>query len=82
MCSTCESLATSMPLDVRSWICACGAAHDRDVNAAINVLAEGRRIVAAGTRREAETSNACGDLVGPPLAVAWVDEAGSLRGAA
>lgn len=88
LCSACGSIATSMPLNVRSWICACGAAHDRDVNAAINVLIEGRRVVAAGrkpaaeTRREAETLNACGDQVRPLLAVAQVVEAGSLRGAA
>ncbi|MEU8200639.1 transposase [Streptosporangium sp. NPDC049046] len=88
MCSQCGSVATAMPLDVRSWICLCGAAHDRDVNAAINILAEGRRTVAAGrkpaaeTRREAETLNACGGDVRPPLAVADADEAGSHRGAA
>ncbi|MER5628335.1 transposase [Streptosporangium sp. NPDC002544] len=88
VCSACGTLATSMPLNVRSWTCACGVTHDRDVNAAINVLAEGRRIVAAGrkpvaeTRQEAETLNACGGDVRPPLAVADADEAGSLRGAA
>ncbi|MFD8529148.1 RNA-guided endonuclease InsQ/TnpB family protein [Streptosporangium canum] len=88
LCSECATLQESMPLNVRDWVCACGATHDRDINAAINVLAEGRRIVAAGrkptaeTRQEAETSNACGGQVRPPLAVAQADEAGSLRGAA
>ncbi|WP_440071290.1 RNA-guided endonuclease InsQ/TnpB family protein [Streptosporangium sp. OZ121] len=72
LCSACGVLAASMPLDVRSWICACGAAHDRDVNAAINILAAGR----------ADRLNACGGDVRPPLAVADADEAGSLRGAA
>ncbi|MGW7018210.1 zinc ribbon domain-containing protein [Streptomyces decoyicus] len=44
------------PLDVREWTCGeCGIVHDRDHNAARNVLFEGRRIVAAG---RVETLNA------------------------
>ncbi|MEV4377966.1 transposase, partial [Streptosporangium sp. NPDC049644] len=50
LCSACGGLATSMPLNVRQWACPCGAVHDRDVNAAINILTEGRRIVAAGRK--------------------------------
>ena len=59
---------------VRSWTCPrCGAEHDRDLNAARNVLAEGRRI-AAGL---AEIANACGAGVRPGLAPAVGDEAGT-----
>jgi putative transposase len=72
MCSACGAVADEMPLNVRSWTCPCGTVHDRDVNAAINILAAGR----------AERLNACGDQVRPPLAVAQADEAGSRRGAA
>ncbi len=41
LCSACGVLAGSMPLNVRTWQCACGATHDRDVNAATNILAAG-----------------------------------------
>lgn len=42
MCSNCGRINDKMALDVRSWTCSCGSAHDRDVNAAINVKAAGR----------------------------------------
>jgi putative transposase len=41
LCSACGRLQEKMPLNVRDWICPCGAVHDRDVNAAKNVLAAG-----------------------------------------
>ncbi|MEV0423368.1 RNA-guided endonuclease TnpB family protein, partial [Streptosporangium canum] len=41
LCSACGTLQPSLPLNVREWVCACGAAHDRDVNAAKNILAAG-----------------------------------------
>lgn len=38
MCSTCGHIEKEMPLQVRTWNCpSCGAEHDRDVNAAINI---------------------------------------------
>ncbi|MEV4568057.1 RNA-guided endonuclease TnpB family protein [Nonomuraea sp. NPDC049419] len=55
LCSACGTLQEKMPLNVREWGCACGAMHDRDVNAAINILAAGL----------VERRNACGAGVRP-----------------
>ncbi|WTN36819.1 zinc ribbon domain-containing protein [Streptomyces canus] len=35
-------------MNVRAWTCACGAVHDRDVNAARNILAAGLAVSACG----------------------------------
>jgi putative transposase len=41
-CSHCGLVVESLPLDVRRWTCpGCKAEHDRDVNAARNILAAG-----------------------------------------
>lgn len=42
LCSVCGVIGEKLPLNVRSWTCPCGAVHDRDTNAARNVLAAGR----------------------------------------
>jgi putative transposase len=56
-CSACGVKDGPKPLDVREWACpACRRVHDRDINAARNILILGRQ-VAAG---RAETLNACG----------------------
>jgi putative transposase len=42
LCSVCGTLQPEMPLNVRNWTCDnCGTCHDRDVNAAHNLLAAG-----------------------------------------
>jgi putative transposase len=41
MCSHCGALQPQMPLSVRQWTCDCGATHDRDENAAINIRTVG-----------------------------------------
>jgi putative transposase len=48
LCSTCGALQEKMPLHVRTWTCDCGTVHDRDVNAAKNLLAAGRAVTACG----------------------------------
>jgi putative transposase len=49
-CSNCYHRVSSLALEVRHWTCpSCGTNHDRDVNAAINIKAEGLRLLALGT---------------------------------
>ncbi|MEU1694226.1 RNA-guided endonuclease TnpB family protein [Streptomyces hirsutus] len=48
LCSHCGALQDRLPLQVRTWTCDCGATHDRDVNAAQNLLAVGLTVSACG----------------------------------
>ncbi|ASQ94835.1 RNA-guided endonuclease TnpB family protein [Streptomyces sp. 11-1-2] len=49
LCSNCGTLQNTMPLSVRTWTCgSCGVTHDRDVNAARNILAAGLAVSACG----------------------------------
>lgn len=54
ICSTCGCLPESRPrgiagLGIREWLCtACNTVHDRDTNAAMNILVAGRRHLAGG----------------------------------
>jgi putative transposase len=53
-CFDCGHILDSLTLDVREWTCPeCGVHHDRDINAANNILAVGL------------TVNACGEAVRP-----------------
>ena len=52
-CSECRHTPDDLRLDVREWRCPkCGALHDRDINAARNVLAEGFRQLAGCDDRD------------------------------
>jgi len=53
LCGTCGTVREKLPLNVREWTCDCGAVHDRDMNAARNILAAGL------------AASACGDGVRP-----------------
>jgi putative transposase len=73
ICSACGVTDGPKPLHIREWTCpACGTTHDRDVNAAKNIAALGRR----------EAQNARGGGVKPAPALAAAGEAGSRRSAA
>ena len=50
ICSCCGCNTGKKPLYIRSWTCQnCNTTHDRDVNAAQNILVEGKRILGAGS---------------------------------
>jgi putative transposase len=72
VCSACGVKDGPKPLQVRAWTCAaCGTVHDRDVNAARNILAAGR----------ADNKNAC-EAGARPHPVAAGAETGTHRSAA
>jgi putative transposase len=49
LCSHCGALSERLPLHVRTWTCqSCGMTHDRDVNAAENLLAAGLAVTVCG----------------------------------
>ncbi len=64
MCSACGHVLAELGLKVRAWTCpSCGARHDRDVNAAKNILAAGLAVA------RGDPDHACGADVrhpGPP----------------
>jgi putative transposase len=48
-CSSCGHLLPTLSLRTRTWVCpSCGAWHDRDYNAAKNILAAGHAVTACG----------------------------------
>ncbi|MFC4065187.1 RNA-guided endonuclease InsQ/TnpB family protein [Actinoplanes subglobosus] len=63
LCSVCGIRAEKMSLSVREWTCTgCGTRHDRDVNAARNILAAGLAVTACGAdvRPQRGTSSRAG----------------------
>jgi putative transposase len=60
-CSACGTVQETMPLAIRQWTCPdCGSIHDRDVNAARNLLAYGLAALSGSTASSAGCE-ACGE---------------------
>lgn len=63
LCSTCGTLQGKMSLNVRTWTCVCGTTHDRDVNAAENLLAAGLAVTVCGAGVRPQRSSPGGQSV-------------------
>ena len=60
-CSACGHLLATLSLSTRHWTCpGCGTRHDRDINAAKNILAAGQAVA------RGDSGDACGADVGLP----------------
>ncbi len=47
-CHACGHVLDKLPLEIREWDCVCGSHNLRDYNAALNLLAVGRTVLAYG----------------------------------
>ena len=59
-CGHCGHIIEKLPLSVREWTCPkCGTVHDRDINAAKNILAAGLAVLGS------DVEEVCGANIGP-----------------
>jgi putative transposase len=55
LCSGCGTINKALSLRDRDWVCDCGSVHNRDHNAAINILREGSSSLGLGDVRQDES---------------------------
>jgi putative transposase len=56
-CGHCGYVMDKLPLEIRAWSCpTCGSRHDRDINAATNILAAGLAVLVCGATVRPEES--------------------------
>ena len=68
-CNCCGYINQNLSLDIREWTCpSCNTKLDRDLNASINILKEGYKIISSGT-----DDYRCGDEI-RPTSVGTIDE--------
>jgi putative transposase len=74
LCHDCGFKNEHLALTDRMWVCPhCGVLHDRDLNAALNIEKEGLRLLAVLAAGHAESLNACGRAVRPPMTAGPVE---------
>jgi putative transposase len=64
LCRECGAINQNLALSDRVWTCECGAVHERDLNAAQNIRAEGIRKIPVAVGHT-ETLNAWGEGIRP-----------------
>jgi putative transposase len=62
-CGRCGHVVEKLPLDIREWDCPeCGTHHDRDINAAQNILAAGLAVIVCGANIRPDGHESKGQL--------------------
>ena len=65
-CGECSHIVEKLPLSIREWTCPkCGTNHDRDVNAAKNILAAGLAVNVCGANVRPHSQSVEGQLRNP-----------------
>jgi putative transposase len=66
-CGNCGHIVDKLLLDVREWDCPeCGTHHDRDINAAHNILAAGLAVIVCGANIRPDRQESIGQLRNTP----------------
>ncbi len=62
-CGNCGFVIDKLPLSIRKWTCPeCGTIHDRDINAARNILAAGQAVTVCGANVRPDRHSSKGQL--------------------
>lgn len=63
-CGACGHIVEQLPLSIREWDCPnCGVHHDRDINAAQNILAVGHTVTVCGANVRPDRHSSKGQLL-------------------